>query len=117
MRPTLAQFGLHIEAPDELMPYDIQDWLCYEGKYLVFGRIIEKGKDRISVDNGYIFPIETAEFEVDGPYFALSLEELTLSWVLDEPLRDVLSPANEPSFLKRMWNRLLERLPKDNLNS
>lgn len=114
LRPMLAQFGLQLEAPDELMPYDIQDFLWYEGKYLVFGKILEHGKDRIRIGDAYIWPMDESGIDAEGPNFALSLEELCLSWVLDEPLKDVLSPANEPSFLKKMWNKLLEKFPKNN---
>lgn len=46
-------------------------------------------------------------------YFVLSVGPISLPWVLDEPAADVESPANELSFLKRMWDRLLRRQTGD----
>jgi hypothetical protein len=57
--------------------------------------------------------MEDSEFDIAAPHFVLSLEELELPWRLEEPLKDVISPANEPSFLKKMWDRLLDRLGKN----
>jgi hypothetical protein len=37
--------------------------------------------------------------------------------VLDEPVADVISPANDPSFLQKMWNRLLTRCGKSKIKS
>jgi hypothetical protein len=113
LRPFLAQFGLDLEAPDELMPYDIYDWLSYAGKYVVFGQILRFGNDRIRCGNAWLWPMEDSEFDIAAPHFVLSLEELELPWLLEEPLKDVISPANEPSFLKKMWDRLLDRLGKN----
>lgn len=108
LRPFLAQFGLHIEAPDVLYPYDTApDRMCYEGKYVVFGSIIQHGSKRFDFGNGYVYPMNDTEFDLDAPYFVLSLEELEMSWVLDEPLKEVVSSANLPSFLQKMWDRLL----------
>ena len=117
LRPFLARFGIDVEAPDELMPYDIQDRMAYEGKYAVFGKIIQFGKDRISVGNASIWPMNDRNLDLPEPHFVLSLEELMLPWVMAEPLKDVVSPANEPSFLQEMWVRLLGRTGKQDLDS
>ena len=124
MRPFLAQFGIDAEAPDELMPYDllpapegIDDRVYYAGKYVVFGRIRKHGKERFALGNADFYPMEDTEFDVGEPHFVLSLEESEIRWVLDEPFAEVVSPANEPSFLKKMWNRLLSGLkPKNPLS-
>lgn len=110
LRPFLAQFGLDIEAPDVLYPYDVETRMWYTGEYVVFGRILQFGKEQIRVENAcnpYIYPVNIAKYSFDSPYFVLCLEELEIPWVLDEPMTDVVSPANEPSFLKKMWNKLL----------
>ncbi len=110
LRPFLAQFGLDITAPEVLYPYDIGPDMWYEGEYVVFGRILQQGQSRIRVGTAWMWPMaEREDSQLDQPHFILSLEELELPWILDEPLRDVVSTANEPSFLKRMWNRLLGR--------
>jgi hypothetical protein len=118
LRPFLAQFGLDIEAPDVLYPYDAYwDRMCYEGKYVVFGSIIKPGTRHFDLLNAYIWPMEDTEFSFEEPHFVLSLEELEIFWVLDEPLKDVVSPANEPPFLKKMWQRLLGKAQKDKTDS
>lgn len=110
LRPFLAQFGLQIDAPDELMPYDVADRIWYEGKYAVFGKINVFGKDRIFLENVSIWPMKDASFTLEGAYFVLNLEDMDLPWALQEPLKDVISPANEPTFLKIMWDRLLGKM-------
>lgn len=115
LRPFLARFGLNIEAPDELMPYDVSKEMWYDGTYAVRGRILAEGSSAIQIGEAYIHP------EIDSqinhsllePCFYLFLDSVVLSWVLDEPMEDVVSPANEPSFLQKMWNKLLNRQPKD----
>jgi hypothetical protein len=49
------------------------------------------------------------------PYFALNTGFMELDWVLEEKMEDVASPANEPSFLQDMTNRILGLFPKDNI--
>lgn len=118
LRPFLGQFGLDIEAPDALYPYDTYwDRMCYEGKYVVFGRIIQFGKKRFDLQGAYIWPMLDDEFPIEEPHFILSLEELEIMWVLDEPMKEVLSPANEPGFLKKMWKRLLDKVKPDIIKS
>lgn len=112
LRYFLAEFGLDIEAPDVLYPYDISEEMCYEGEYVVFGRILSHGCAGINVGGCYICPTNDSTHSLPQPHFTLSLEGLQLPWVLHEPLQDVVSTANEPSFLKKMWQRLLPRLNK-----
>ena len=113
LRPFLAQFGLDIEAPDELLPYDIDKQLYYDGFYAVSGKILCTGKNPIRIGNSRIEPDLFNDLYFNTgcpqPYFFLNMGNVILPWVLDEPMEDVISPANEPSFLKKMWNRLLGR--------
>ena len=121
LRPMLAQFGIDVEAPDALYPYDSYlDRVCYEGEYVVFGRILRQGKHHICVSDScdfYIWPKMESEYDIAEPHFVLSLEEAQIRWVLDEPFQEVISPANEPSFLKKMWDRLLRKAPQGNAQS
>ena len=112
LRYFLAEFGVEIEAPDVLYPYDIGEEMCYEGEYVVFGRILIQGSAGITVGGAYIYPTIESTHSVEQPHFVLSMQGLELPWMLDEPLQDVVSTANEPSFLKEMWQRLLSRLDK-----
>ena len=124
LRVFLAQFGVDVEAPDELMPYDlipapegIDDRVFYAGKYVVFGRILKYGKNRFALGAADLFPMNDTEFDFDEPYFVIALEESEIRWVIDEPFADVVSPANEPSFLKKMWDRLLGKAKNSGLES
>ena len=120
LRPFVAQFGLDLEAPDVLYPYDVETWMWYTGEYVVFGKILQFGNGRIHIDHAshpYIFPMNIAKYEFDSPYFVLCLEELEIPWVLNEPISEVVSPANEPSFLKKMWDNLLGKAKKSDPKS
>lgn len=114
LRPFLGQFGLNIEAPEELFPYDIADQMIYEGSYRVFGSILRFGESTIPVGDVDILP---AVNEEDTQGFILDFRQVTLPWELDEPMTDTLSPANDPSFLNKMWARLLEKADPEKLQS
>lgn len=119
LRPFLAQFAIDIEAPDELIPY-FPPTEC-EAYYVVGGRIVKQGSGPIMVDGLTVFPQQQQEAMVNtgitGPRFFLLAGMMYLPWILDEPMEEVESPANRSSFMKRMWNRLLKRLPEDQITS
>ncbi len=104
LRPFLAQFGLNIEAPEELMPFD--DGI-YNASYAVRGRILQKGGE-LSV-SGIPLSFWSENCMPGEMYFTVDIGFFQLPWVLDEPAEEVKSPANLPDFLKRMWNKLLGR--------
>lgn len=94
LRPALAQFGIHLEGPCELMPFEPTLMLaCYR----VDGSIVQWGKSRLFVSGIPLSP-ESGE---DGT-FLLWVGELRLPWVQEEAPEDVVSPANLPEFLERM---------------
>lgn len=113
LRPFLAQFGLDVEAPEELECFDAQGWVRYVGSYAVFGRIQRFGKRPFVVGSGEILPALNADFDLGEPSFILTLDGLEILWSLDEPFEEVVSPANEPSFIQKMWNRLLGKLKSE----
>lgn len=110
LRPFLGQFGVDIEAPEELMPFEATNVLCC---YAVEGKILRFGENITRIHGISIY----AEYPEDAmistgcraPYFILSVGPMDLPWVLEEDMDGVMSPANEPGFFKRMWNRLLRR--------
>ena len=116
LRPFLAQFGINVEAPDELMPYDIGNDMHYDGIYMVCGTILQTGPKPI-LDCGFL-TVEAREYDdsmhinhtCPQPHFVLDVGTVILPWVLDEPREETLSPANEPSFLKKMWTRMIFRI-------
>lgn len=90
----LAQFGVNIHGPSELMPFTPTLLLaCYR----VYGKILTWGKTALSVSGIPVLP-ETA----DENSFFLWVGEMELPWLQDEAMEDVVSPANLPEFLERM---------------
>lgn len=116
LRAFLARFGVCIEAPDELIPYEPT---AMEGFYAVCGSVLRFGSKPMSVDGLSICIAEPADLHVNvvcpEPCFVLNTGIIELPWVLDEKPEDVVSPANEPSFLQDMTNRILGMFPEDNI--
>lgn len=119
LRPLLAQFGVEIEAPDELMPFDFPEGMSYDAVYAVAGRILMTGKELIPIDGIFMKPEADSQVNHSAlfPHFFLTINDLRLPWVLDEPMQDVVSPANFPTFLKKMWNKFLNRQPTQEIQS
>ena len=110
LKPFLKQFGMNSLTPEEMSP--IEPTLCIVS-YCFSGTIVKRG----------IYPLDTGEvvFTVSThdqnplykppfgtPFFVLTSGLLELPWVLDEDMDEVISPANEPEYMERMMNRLLE---------
>ena len=101
LKGFLAKFGLLADAPSEMYP--IEPTLYLVG-YRVFGKILTYGVAPMMIDG---VPV-TAE-PVDDVHFMLELGEMPLPWVLSEDPNEVISPANEPEFLEKMYRKLLLR--------
>lgn len=114
LRSFFAQFGINIEAPEELLPYEPT---IMDGYYAICGKVIQYGKQPIPVDGLYISVPDTGEANINvfcaEPYFLLNTGLMEFPWVLDEPMDQVVSTANEPSFLQKMWGRLLRLVKND----
>lgn len=121
LRSFFAQFGINIEAPDELMPFDVEQQMWYDGVYLVCGSILSAGSSDLVCDGVSIRPTQNHELHINSvcpePHFYLDVGIFSIPWVLNEPMEEVVSPANFPTFIKKMWNRLLNRQPKDQITS
>ena len=103
LRPVLGKFGIAMEGPCELMPLEPNIMLaCYR----VDGAILKSGQTRIFVDDVRIAP-EPGE----NGTFLLWVGEVVLPWNQNEPMEDVISPANQPEFLDRMAKKVLEWYP------
>lgn len=93
MEAFLAEFGVNLNGPSELMPFEPTLLLaCYR----VQGRILTWGKAFLTVDGVSVQP----EWS-DGDAFLLWVGEMRLPWTQEEPEEDVISPANLPDFLER----------------
>lgn len=94
LRSFLTQFGINIEGPSELMPFEPTLMLaCYR----VDGEILEWGKTELFISGIPVVP-ETSE----NGTFLLWVGELELPWIQEINVEDVISPANLPEFLARM---------------
>ncbi len=101
VRGFLAQFGVNLDGPSELMPFEPTLMLaCYR----VRGKILQWGREVLHVRHIPIVP-ETAE---DGSFF-LWVGEVELPWLQAEDMDEVVSPANLPEFLERMQEIWLQR--------
>ena len=94
LRPVMEQFGINLEGPSELMPFEPTLMMaCYR----VDGQILQWGKSSMFVDGIPIVP-ETGDEET----FLLWVGEMEIPWLQNEAMEDVVSPANLPEFLDRM---------------
>jgi len=118
LRPFLAEFGVHVEGPDELSPFEPT---IYEASYIVQGSILSVGTNCFRVDDIPICVVSSGEADMDTvrpePYFVLTVGLIELPWLLDEDPSQVISPANEEYYLQRMEKKLLKRLQMDNMYS
>ena len=101
LKEYLYQFGILVDAPSEMYPIDRT---LYLSGYRVFDEILHFGVAPMMVDG---VPV-TAE-PVDDMNFLLEVGEVELPWILAEDWEDVISPANEPEFLEKMYRKLIRR--------
>ena len=106
LRPFLARFGVHVEAPDE-MTAPIQTMCdCY---YAVCGKILETGESEITVGSTKVFPQTSEEAmvntEMDEPYFFLFISPLNVPWILDEPMEEPDTPEKKQNTIARILGR------------
>ena len=101
LKPFLSQFGIQIDGPSEMYP--IEPTLYLAG-YRVFGGILTYGNSPIMVAG-----VPVAAEPVDDAHFMLEVGEMPLPWVLSEDMNEVISPANEPEFLEKMYRKLMLR--------
>lgn len=87
----LSEFGVDISRPDEIMSLETNNKVEYINvDYTVYGNIKQMGEYEIDihddlflsiiVKNGYSSPNEQT-----GEYFTISVMQIDLPWILDEP--------------------------------
>ena len=114
LRLFLALFGVDLEAPEEMLPVFFDDGsICYDPSYRVYGKILQPGMYEMAA--GYCNLVAQSSDEND--YFLLHCYEVFLHWHLEEPLEDVISPANQPSLLARSIEKLLGNTSKGKIPS
>lgn len=111
LRPFLANFGIDIEGPDELSPFEPT---IYEASYIINGTIAQPSESGFFIDWIPVKVLSSQRADMDterpDPYFVFVVGLIELPWVLQEDPADVISPANEAAYLQRMQNKLLTRM-------
>jgi len=107
--PFLKQFGIDIDGPVEMYPFEPTVYLA---GYRVHGKIRKAGLAPMMVSG---VPV-SAEPREDG-LFMIEVGEMMLPWVMPVHPDDVVSPANEPEFLEKMYLKLAGRMGGMNLIS
>ena len=119
LRIFLEKFGMNSLTPEEMSP--IEPTLCI-ASYCICGKIIQHGIYPIDI-GGVVLTASTQEENPEytpnfgEKFFVLTTGLLDLPWVLDEDMDEVISPANEPEYMQRMMNRLLENADYDSVIS
>lgn len=109
LRAAMEIFGVNLEGPCELMPFEPTLMLaCYR----VDGSIEQWGQSQM-----YIGGIPLIPEAGDAETFLLWVGEMRIPWLQEEQPEDVVSPANLPDFLERMQNIWNLRHGNELLNS
>ena len=107
--PFLQEFGINIEGPVDFLP--VEPILCIVS-YAVCGRILKCGRTLIDLGEVTVSVQNSSELDYTlscgEPYFVFTTNALRLPWLLEEDMDEVVSPANEPECLERMWRKLLD---------
>lgn len=92
---------MDIAKPDEIVWFDMEDDVRYIPMYTVTGHIeiedkceINVGEFRVVIDNDYI-PNEQTE-----PYFVVTIYDMYLPWVLEEPMSEETTMKNNDMMFK-----------------
>ena len=101
LKRLLGRFFLKLEGPSEMYPFE--PTICLVG-YRVMGKILRYGAEPIWADDVPVLPVPR-----EGGCFFLEAGEMELPWVMETDPNEVISPANEPEFLEKMYRKLWER--------
>ena len=101
LKPLLERFFVEIQGPSRMYPFEPD--LCLLG-YKVYGTIVRYAAGPIMVDGIPVMPVPLEE-----GLFLLEVGEISLPWVLEEDMDDVISPANEPEYLEEMYRIMRQR--------
>lgn len=100
LRPVLSKFGICLNGPCEVMPFEPT---LVAACYRVTGEIIRRGESYLYVEDLPLRP-EPA----DEKTFFIWIGPAELPWTQDEDMDEALSPANQPEFMDRMMERILK---------
>lgn len=111
----LSEFGVDISRPDEVMSFEMDNYIDYINvDYTVCGICETMGEYEIDVyDNIFLSIAITNGFsspnEQTGEYFTISVMQIRLPWVLDEPFPKPITEKDvsiTKKFRKLLKNKL-----------
>ena len=108
LRSFLARFGVHMEAPDEMVSFS--PTLC-ANYYSVCGRILERGEGPIPLGDASAEPLTAEEAMIEPalePCFYLYISTMSLPWVLDEPMETAKLQDKERNNISRLLGRWIQ---------
>ena len=109
LRPFLEQFGVHLNAPSEMIAFSPTLCTCY---YVVCGDILEQGSADIVINGITVSPLTKEEAlvntDMEGPTYFLQVGTLSLPWVLEEPMEQADSPAKGKNMIQRLLRRWID---------
>lgn len=119
LKEFLADFGVDISRPDEIMSVENEGFIDYLNvDYTVCGNVINMSEYEIDIyDKLFLNVIVTEGFaspnEQTGEYFTLSVTNIRLPWVLEVPIPTTikLKPKNEASnfFIKFIKDKVFKK--------
>ena len=119
LKEFLADFGVDISKPDEIMSVENEGFIDYLNvDYTVCGNVINMSEYEIDIyDNLFLNVVVTEGFaspnEQTGEYFTLSVTNIRLPWVLEVPIPTTikLKPKNEASnfFIKFIKDKVFKK--------
>lgn len=119
LKEFLADFGVDISKPDEIMSVENEGFIDYLNvDYTVCGNVINMSEYEIDIyDNLFLNVVVTEGFaspnEQTGEYFTLSVTNIRLPWVLEVPIPTTikLKPKNAAKnvFVKFLKDKVFKK--------
>ena len=117
LRSFLARFAVDVVRPEEIFSVEQEeDPVDYISWYTVKGKILRLGGYEIDIGPIHILPQQRNEVSLPNPdcdkddpdsWFVLSVMDIALPWVLDEPMPKGLPPVK--AWLVRLLDRVFKR--------
>ena len=109
----LADFGVDISKPDEIMSAELDNEIQYFGvDYTVCGKVATMGQYEIDIQDGLFFNLVitngfASPNEQTGDYFTISIANIfELPWVLDKPFPEPIkfkATSKIKEFFKKVF--------------
>lgn len=107
----LSELGLQIDRPDEIGSVAMEDYIDYLFvSYTVVGEILEAGQYEIDMFDGGLFLNIVIDYwyvpneQKTKRYFTVTVYNIDLPWVLDEPFPQLPESAKTMSLLQKIKN-------------